>query len=43
MNNYNVPFLHEYETLSLALREEHVLEVSENRMLRRIFDPERKK
>jgi hypothetical protein len=29
--------------LSLALREEHMLGVSENRMLRRIFDPEGKK
>jgi hypothetical protein len=35
--------LYEYERLPLALREGHMLGVSENRMLRRTFDPERKK
>jgi hypothetical protein len=40
--NYDIPLLYDYETLSLALREGHVLGVSENRMLR-IFHPEGKK
>jgi hypothetical protein len=31
--------LHERETWSLALREEHRLRVFENRVLRRIFEP----
>jgi hypothetical protein len=30
-----------YETLSLTLREEHRLRVTENRVLRRIFGPKR--
>jgi hypothetical protein len=33
--------LYEYETCSLALREEHRLPVFENRVLRRIFGPKR--
>jgi hypothetical protein len=33
--------LYECETWSLALREEHRLRVSENRVLRRIFGPKR--
>jgi hypothetical protein len=33
--------LYGYETLSLTLREEHRLKVSENRVLRRIFGPKR--
>jgi hypothetical protein len=33
--------LHGCETLSLTLREEHRLGVSENRVLRRIFGPKR--
>jgi hypothetical protein len=33
--------LHGCETWSLTLREEHRLRVFENRMLRRIFGPER--
>jgi hypothetical protein len=33
--------LYECETLSLTLREEHILRVFENRVLRRIFGPKR--
>jgi hypothetical protein len=33
--------LHEFETWSLTLRKEHRLRVNEDRMLRRIFGPER--
>jgi hypothetical protein len=33
--------LHECEKWSLTLREEHKLRVSENRVLRRIFEPKR--
>jgi hypothetical protein len=36
------PFvLYGWETWSLALREEHILRVFENRVLRRIFGPKR--
>jgi hypothetical protein len=40
-----VEIIEEYhcETLSLTLREEHRLRVFENRVLRRIFGPKRKK
>jgi hypothetical protein len=39
----NLPFvLYGCETLSLTLREEHKLRVFENRVLRKIFGPERK-
>jgi hypothetical protein len=34
-------FLYGYETWSLTLREEHILRVFENRVLRRIFGPKR--
>jgi hypothetical protein len=40
MKNYNALLLYEYESLSLALTEEHMLGMSENRMLR-IFDPKK--
>jgi hypothetical protein len=33
--------LYGYETWSLILREEHILRVFENRVLRRIFGPKR--
>jgi hypothetical protein len=37
-----LPFvLHECETWSLTLREEHKLMVSDNRIMRRIFGPKR--
>jgi hypothetical protein len=35
--------LYGYETWSLILRERHGLRVSENRLLRRIFGPKKKK
>jgi hypothetical protein len=35
--------LYECETWSLSLRAEHRLRVSENRVLRRIFEPKRRK
>jgi hypothetical protein len=36
-----LPFLHECETWSLTLREEHRLRAFENTVLRRIFGPKR--
>jgi hypothetical protein len=36
-------FLYERETLNLTARKEHKLRVSENKVLRRIFKPERKR
>jgi hypothetical protein len=42
IKNYNLPVvLYECETWSLTLREDHRLRVFENRMLMRIFDPNR--
>jgi len=41
--NYNVVFdLHECETWSFILREQHRLRVYENRVLRKIFGPQDK-
>jgi hypothetical protein len=42
LQNCNLPYaLYGYETLSLTLKEERGLSVLENRVLRRIFGPER--
>jgi hypothetical protein len=39
----NLPLvLYGHESLSLILRKEHILKMSENKVLRRIFVPERR-